>query len=324
LDIPLEQLERLHDRLGPLPTLRAISFTSTQKFYHLPQQLFFRDAPLLSELHISGHVGINAASIEPSILGDGLEVLELAPSILFSEFSRILRDFPRLRRLAVNVNGVEQGLLPAYPLESLAINSYAGLLNSLTLPNLCRLEVLLNDEPNIPIFADFLARSRCTLDHLSVFSSTVYDSGPGILAPALRLVPSISSLTFDYSPRGRNVVYSIFDPSCPDGDVLPNLTTLRITETQHRRSFTPIIDMLSSRRKRNPNAPGARLVEFELYIMDGEGDSSEGWSEAYTLGVQQAFGALVAEGLKVHVAHRPNHWWIGTPVFIAVAGLVLN
>ncbi|KAJ7473280.1 hypothetical protein FB451DRAFT_1398406 [Mycena latifolia] len=287
LDVQSQDFTHLAQIDGPFPMLRRLAIPS-----HLTSDLVhFRDIPSLSEIRI-----LHKTPASPVKIGmAGLTSLQIDQVVKFSTFVKILRRCPRLLHLdvAVRAPGQDQGLLPISHLQSLTLRPSAGstALAFLTLPELKQLRI---SSEECRILVAFVVRSSCSVDHLGLLNISENDSAD-IFLQCLQAIPKLASLELHFRERRD------FDEWGPKyrlltrSDVLPNLTTLKISESDadSRWRFDFLIAILTARMEHN-----SRLVDLEMHIRD-----DNYWSDYHILGIYQHFDWLIARGLRVRIKH---------------------
>nr|GAT52473.1 predicted protein [Mycena chlorophos] len=268
---------------GKWPKLRRLELVYQIYWGHkplIPVADVFAVAPALREVHL---VGFSKALI--TVPWSQLNKIQLG-HVRVHDAVEILQSTPLVEHLAlgfdVDVWAEPQGKLPIQlaRLRTLEFEDEPDFVQYLTLPNLATLELKKGFE-ELEIFAEFVARSKCTIRSLVLAASFVAE----YVLDVPRLLPSLVSLRLDgVSWTARDIAYTFLalegfnvtdaatratmaDAPSPNPAVCPNLTSL-IIRSIHGDVEMPYTLMADFVTRRKVAGQPLRTLEFFIEPID--------------------------------------------------------
>ncbi|KAJ7289476.1 hypothetical protein C8J57DRAFT_1459464 [Mycena rebaudengoi] len=293
LHFPRMDLARINAIPGPFPHLRRVILHLTDDVGpYISTFAPFHDAPALRELRISGAEGCSfALSIGPA---SALTHLEISSRMTHRECLYILSHFPHLAHLSLTyVIDLPEPIRapeppPTFPLCSLRLRPYTGLLALVHLPNLRRLTIDIHHSISPNHLLVFTSTACGPLDHLDITFGLNYTGEP--LALCLAVAARASTLKIRMSrrrPPCPSIDYRLLHPP----DVFPALRTLHVTDFQPDSSYQPLQTMLERRLS-------TALCSVQITLRD---DAMHPDPAALARIV-----ALAAQGICVRIVTRPD------------------
>ncbi|KAJ7111695.1 hypothetical protein C8R44DRAFT_798490 [Mycena epipterygia] len=311
LDLWLSSADFDYLRENPInfPRLQRLTIREYDGSIHAPAPWIsiFKTAPTLCDLKVGG--------VPPSV--SDLQQYRFLHTIELEIHSvqtlvDILIHLPRLLHLTADVGiliGGSQPVTAAPYLQSLTLfgggTRIASILNSLKLPGLRRLD-LIEHSICCPALTSFLARSSCSLEHLTV-GSFWFGDDPAEIIRCLRANPFLTSLDINVDGSFPAVVEQMtMQPS-----IFPRLCSLTFralcplsTDDTANHNCLPLLNLLHMRR--NPSDPNAtKLSSFQLYI-DEDPLEYDWFLDDMILA---KFSQLIAQGLKVEFNYADGSQW---------------
>ncbi|KAJ7236207.1 hypothetical protein C8J57DRAFT_1247989 [Mycena rebaudengoi] len=252
-----------------------------------------KDTPSLRELRLVASVRTSVIFLLPL-----LSWLEISAQISITTFLSVLNNFPVLSHFKYNLsepdtNGVDGFMTQVFPrLSSLAGSAAAPCF--ITLPGLQALELPnFSDPDHVP---QFLARSSCTVDHLTLSMEEYYEDADGEqLRTWLTAFPALSVLRL----RGYMRVDVLIACLASETSLMPRLAEITIDssirESNIDNNYDDALVSLLRHPRRSPKLRKFHMLfNTDLYI--GYGDIER---RVWTPGalVETALNNMIADGL---------------------------
>ncbi|KAJ7604610.1 hypothetical protein DFH06DRAFT_1386947 [Mycena polygramma] len=197
-----------------------------------------------------------------------------APTVL-----ELLAKCPGLRHLKVDfVDSADFSPTDESPriagLHSLVLAASDGhglippVLGHITLPQLKRLDLRHDSDPQFKMLQAFIARSACVLDHLGLWISSE-EQASRELDHILFKFPSLGSLDIHAGPHIESVVRLLGEPSSGAGggpNIVPALTALSLATCDGNVDYNHLLEFLSYRNRLHPIG----LDSFHLELCEDE------------------------------------------------------
>ncbi|KAK7018573.1 hypothetical protein R3P38DRAFT_1303333 [Favolaschia claudopus] len=279
--------------IGPLPSLKKLSLPCVSLRYYGRTTAAFESATQLQNVYVLGSFSPSEIRFAWGSLTDFR-----ADHITLPDCLRVLSQATKLVNCRFgwrNAGGSLVEVPPLLQLKSLTLRSYnessTDVLSKLTTPALVYLDT---EELDLKTWAEFRARSRCALTHLTFagdeWTSTMYERG-------LEGLPSLTELQVRrMGPR----LFEILRLLKEDPQFLPNLESFTEDLTgmdslwpRHKDGASLanlVIDTLEARRNATGNT---RMKYFELHTTKGFVGTPQ---------LAKRLQALVEDGMKVYVA----------------------
>ncbi|KAJ7230360.1 hypothetical protein GGX14DRAFT_582969 [Mycena pura] len=215
------------------PSLRQLALFGDTTLDELQEKhpiFSFSDAPLLRELNIASPPGSLKLDLYSLLTTLDTSIRFIPSATLLS----IMQRLPQLLHVTARLDkGRSSGPAIISPsLKSLILSGHCpNILDFLTLPALCRLEVDTVPGPGVYIYTSsclkFFERSACTLDHLAIY----LDDGHGLTA-CLDAMPTVTSLRIN--ARDMALIARILSATPL---LVPRLTTLALRLFEAGRTY---------------------------------------------------------------------------------------